>query len=403
MPMQPPTGMTPAAGVSRPGKMTQMFFNQGDAVDRLNQQAQLASTGETNRKPGQTQMFIEAASLEQQLVRKSRTGLYLGILAVVVVLAAIAAALYLPALMGPPGSDRASVAKHTQAMTLLRQDDDSSLLKAAAMLAEVLKTHPKYQDAEADRALALEFRWDALSVQVRALRDKYEALEKEVAVYNKRKEPADWMTKANADIALMKTMHSQYGDLVNQEEALGNEAFKLAQEVFKANPANLAAVRALAFYYGDQNDADKNGLFVKKYEKLLGKKDGWSELAAAELDASLPASAQKLADGRGHVTEALGRDPGLVRARYLKIAMDVGMKDEAAAKDDVSALAAAAPQHQGGKQLLDYLEETIARAQAEKAAEAAAKVAEPAPPPTPAPAPKGAKKAAPPPKKPHHR
>ncbi len=381
--------------------MTQMFFNQGEAVDRLNQQAQLASTGETNRKPGQTQMFMEAASLEKELVRKSRTGLYLGLLAVVVVILALLAALYVPALLGPPGSDRASVAKHAQALTLIRLDDDASLSQADAMLADVLKGHPKYLDAQADRALVLEFRWDGLSNQVRALREKYEALEKEVAIYNKRKEPADWMAKANADIVLMKTMHSQYGDLVNQEEALGREAFKLAQDVFKADSKNLAAVRALAFYYGDQNDGDKTEKFVKIYEKLLGKKDGWSELALAELAASPPASAQKRTDGIGHVTEALGRDPGLIRAKYLKVAMDVGVKDEAAAKDDVAALAAANPKHQGGKQLLDYLEESLARAQAEKAAEAA-RASEAAAPAAPAPTPKGGKKA-PPPKKPHHR
>jgi hypothetical protein len=392
--------MTPSAGVSRPGKMTQMFFNQGEAVDRLNQAAQLASTGESNRKPGQTQMFMEAASLEQALVRKSRTGLYLGLLAVLVVILALVAAFEVPTLLGPPGSDRASVAKHLEAVTLIKQDDEASLLQADATLTDIIKNHPKYLDPQADRALVLEFRWDGLSNQVRSLREKYEALEKEVAIYNKRKEPADWMTKANADIVQMKAMHTQYGDLVSQEEALGREAFKLAQDAFKADNKNLAAVRALAFYYGDQNDADKTSLFVKKYEKLLGKKDGWSELALAELDASPPASAQKRTDGIGHVTEALGRDPGLVRARFLKVAMDVGLKDEAAAKDDVAALAATAPKHQGGKQLLDYLEESLARAQAEKAAEAA-RAAEAANPPAPAVPPKGAKKAAPP-KKPHH-
>jgi hypothetical protein len=359
------------AGVSRPGKMTQMFFNQGDAVDRLNQHAQLAATGEVNRKPGQTAMFMEAASLEKALVRKSRTGLYLGLLAVAVVIAAIVAAIYVPAMLGPPGSDRASAAKHAQALTLLRQDDEASLTQADVALAEVLKGHPKYLDAQADRALALEFRWDDLSNQVRSLRETYEALEKEVAIYNKRKEPADWMAKANADIDKMKQMHGQYGQLVSQEEALGREAFKLAQDTYKADAANAAAARALAFYYADQNDADKNAVFLKKYEKLVGKKDGWSELARAELDAAPPASAQKRTEGVGHVTEALGRDPGLVRARYLKIAMDVGAKDEAAAKDDVSALVAADPKHEGGKQLLDYLEDSLARARADKAAEAA--------------------------------
>jgi len=252
--------------------MTQMFFNQGDAVDRVNQDAQLAATGEVNRKPGQTGDVHGDASLEQKLVGKSRTGWYLGALAAVVLIAAIGRRSICPrcsALPAPitprreaqPGADAAAARRRAEPHA------------ADVLLTDVLKGHPKYLDAQADRALILEFRWDDLSNQVRSLREAYEALEKDVAIYNKRKEPADWMAKANADIERMKQMHGQYGQLVGQEESLGREAFKLAQDTYKADASNASAARALAFYYADQNDADKTGLFLKKYEKVIGKKD----------------------------------------------------------------------------------------------------------------------------------
>ncbi|MHB8418337.1 MAG: zinc-ribbon domain-containing protein [Myxococcales bacterium] len=369
-------------GMSRPGKVTQMFFNQGEAVDRANQSAQLSVTGEANRKPGQTQMFMAAADLEEKLVRKSRTPLYLGLAALAIVALGAAALLILPQYLGPTGSDRQAVAQDKQALALIRQDDAASLAQADTLLEGLIKTHPKYVDPQAHRALVLEFRADDLQNQVRRLRESYEALDKQVAILNKRKEPADWMQRVNAAIEQMKQMQGKYNPLARQQEALGNQAFALAQAAYKADPGDAWAALALGFYYADHDDADKNALFVKKYQKLLGKKDGWAELALAELDATLPISAQKRADGIGHVTEALGRDPSLTRARYLRVAMDVGLKDEAAAKDDAAALAAANPKHEGGKGLVDYLEEGLARertAKAEQAARAAEQAKQEAP------------------------
>lgn len=371
-PSEPPAP-TPT-GISRPGKVTQMFFTQGDAVDRANRSAQLEATGEAHRKPGQTQMFMEAANLEQKLVRKSRAPLYLGIAAVCVVGLAVAAALVLPQYLGPTGSDRASVAADRQALALIRQDDTDSLTQADAALEAIVKAHPKYVDPQAHRAMVLEFRADAMQNQVHRLREAYEALDKEVAVLNKRKEPADWMQKVNGDIEHMKQMQGDYNKQAKDQEQLGNQAFAMAQSAYKADPGDAWATLALALYYGDHDDADKNALFVKKYEKLVGKKDGWAELARAELDSAPPMSAQKRTEGISHVTEALGRDPSLTRARYLRVAMDVGLKDGPAAKDDLAALLAANPKHEAGKQLVDYLEEVLARqraAQADQAARAA--------------------------------
>ncbi len=364
----PPSG---APGGSRPGRVTQMFFTQGDAVDRANKNAQVAAAGEANRKPGQTQMFMAAADLETQLVRKSRAPLYLAAGLVVAIGLGIAAAMFLPALMGPPGSDRAAVAQYGKAMALVRLDDPTSLAQADSILAAVLKTNPKYLDAEGLRALVLELRADDLSHRVKRLGDSYLALQKEVAVYNARKEPADWMQKVNADIDAMKKMHANYDTLSAQQQQQAKDAFELAQKVYKGAPDNLDALRALAFYYADNDDADKTALFVKKYGKILGKKDGWADLVGAELDAHGPPSDQKRQEGFGHLVDALHHDPGLVRAHYLRVVLDTGAKDEAAAKDDLTALLAANPKHDGGKFLLDTLEESLARDRAEKAQQAA--------------------------------
>ncbi|MHB1846211.1 MAG: zinc-ribbon domain-containing protein [Deltaproteobacteria bacterium] len=361
----PPEGVPDLApSPSRPGKVTQMFFAQGESVDRLNDAAQ---RGEANRKPGQTQMFMATSDLEEKLVQRSRMPLYLGLGAVALVLVGLLLASILPSVLGPAGADRRSAADHAKAVALLARDDSQSVATADEMLSQILKGHPHYLDAQGDRALALVFRANDLDLRARRIYEAYDALQRKVTALTKRKEPADWAKLVNDDIAQMKKMHEEYDPLRKEQAADGALAYKLAEEARKADPRDLAALRALAFYYADNGDADRARAMDAAYSKVLGKKDGWSELALAELDAAGDkSSADKRQDGKSHLTEALARDPSLTRARFLRVELDVEGRDLQAAKDDATALTAQNPAHEGGARLVAWLEESLAREAAEK-------------------------------------
>ncbi len=384
-----PPAADPGAGAGyRPGKVTQMFFNQGAAVEQANKRAQVVAAGEANRKPGQTAMFMAATDFETKLAKRSRGPIIGAALAILALVAGIVVYANRQTLFGPPGSDKASLAQVTQALSLLRLDDAGSLKQADEILAGVVKSHPKYLDAQGLRALVLLFRADDLSRRVNRMSNSYLALQKEVAIYQAKKQPDDWLQKVNADIAKMKEMRPNYDGLSGQQSQMEKDAFDLALKVYKVAPDNLDAVRALAFYYADNEDPDKTAAFVKKYVKLLGKHDGWSELVSAELAAHGPDSPDKRAEGSRDAKAALSLDAGLVRAHFLQVLLDVRARDEGAAKDDLASLAAANPKDDGGKWLLDGLDETLARERAEKAAQEAAAAAAAAATASPAPQPK---------------
>ncbi len=363
----PPEGVPDLAPPTRPGKVTQLFFSQGESVDRANAEALRAASGEANRKPGQTQMFMATQDFEAKLVQRSRMPLYLGLGAAALVLLGLALASILPSMLGPAGSDRKSVAEHDKAVALLERDDAQSLAAADQSLAKILERRPKYLDAKADRALVLVFRAHDLDLRARRIYDAYDALQRQVTELSKRKEPADWTQKVNEDIAQMKKMHQDYDPLRQEQTTDSNLAYKLADAAHKADPHDAAALRALAFYFADNGDADRTKAMVDAYTKALGKKDGWAMLALAELDVSGDKSSEeKRQAAKGDLTEALARDPKLTRARFLRVELDFKARDLAAAKDDAAALTAQDPAHDGGARLVAWLQESLAREAAAK-------------------------------------
>jgi len=363
----------------RPGKLTQQFFTKGDSVDRAHE---AASKGEASRKPGQTQIFSAAADLEEQLARKSRLGLMMGLGVVALLLGAIFFSLILPDLLGPKGSDAASVKAHARAMENIRRDDGQSLALAQKSLGSVVTRKPDYADAMADRSLALGFLAGQKSLQTDRLRASYEALERQVNALGRRKEQADWAQQANDKIAEMKKIRAEYDPLAKEAQALGVESLALAQAALKADPASAAALRALGFNAAELGDAEKEGKLLKSYVKVVGKPDGWAELMEGELAAAGKPSEAKRTAGKAHLATVLKRDPGLIRAYFLLSKLDAAARDELALKVDVSVLAGANPTHDGAAQLLAALQESLAREKAEKDAQAQAQAAAAAPAPS---------------------
>ena len=379
---------------TRPGRLTQMFFSQGEAVEAANLQASKAATGEANRRPGQTQMFMQAENFEQELVRKSRLPLYLGLGVAGLVLLGVGAALVLPGLMGPPGADRQAVSDHDTALTLLRKDDPPSLVAADKQLAGILARKPHYVEARADRALLQQFLADDRLWQAERLKAAYDGLFKHVQQLSQHSDPQDAELRAK-DVTAMTGINRQYDTLGKEANAFEVAAGKLIEEAKVADPTNPAVLRARGFIAADHDQSDNTQKLVKLYLHEVAKpRDGWSELILAELATSGKASEEKRQDGIGHIQNVVALDPSLVRARYLRVRLDVMNKKEAAAKDDVGALAAANANHLGGAALLAGLEEELGRERAEKEVRDARVAAEakasggnaPAPPATGAPA-----------------
>ncbi len=347
--------------VIRGGRVTQMFFNQGAALDESHQSAAAAAGAPPQRRPGQTMMFMQAAELEQRLMRKSKAPLYLGIGAAAVAVLAVLAALVWPLIMGPVGSDRRAVQDHARAIELLRRDDPQSLQAANQILTDIVTRKPGYFDAEGDRGLVLQFLAQQKRTQVARLQASIDALNKQVQLLTERNEPRD------AALAAQKRIWSDYEPLTKEQKTLEQQAAALVTKAGKDDPRNAAAIRARAFIAADQDNPDQVGRLQKSYLKEIGKtKDGWSELMATELATAGKPSDEKRVEGKRHADEALALDPGLVRARYLKALLDAQMKDEAALKEDIAALAAANTQDTQGAELLSGLQEVLAREKAEK-------------------------------------
>jgi hypothetical protein len=332
-------------------------------------------------------MFSAAAELEQQLARKSRTGLWVGLGMVLLVIAALFAALMVPDLLGPKGSDSAAVKAHARAFEGIRHDDAQSLDVAQKNLGTVLARKPGYVDALADRSLALGFIAEQKSLQTDRLRATYEALERQVNTLGRRKEPADWAQQANEKIGEMKKIRAEYDPLAKEAQSLAAESLALAQAAQKADPTSVTAVRALGFNAAELGDAEKEAKLLKNYVKATGKPDAWAELMEGELSAAGKFSEAKRTAGKVHLAAALKRDQGLIHAYYLLSKLDAAARDEMALKVDVSVMAGANPAHEGPAQMLAGLQESLARDKAEKEAlaqaQAAAAAAAAAPPPKP--------------------
>jgi hypothetical protein len=347
--------------IVRGGRVTQMFFNQGAVLDESHQSAAVAAAGESSRRPGQTMMFMQAADFEQKLIRKSRAPLYLAIGAGAVAVVAAALALVGPLLLGPPGSDRQAVQDHARAFDLLRREDPQSLQAADKILSDTLARKPAYLDAQGDRGLVLQFIAQQKHTQVARLQASIDALNKQVQLLTERNEPRD------AALAAQKKIWTEYEPLAKEEKGLEQQAANLVTKAAKEDPRNAAGIRARAFIAADQDNPELLARLQKAYLKEVGKaKDGWSELMAAELATAGKPSEEKRTEGKRHADDALALDPGLVRARYLKALLDAQAKDEAALKEDITALVAANTQDTVGAALLAGLQEVLAREKAEK-------------------------------------
>jgi predicted Zn finger-like uncharacterized protein len=366
----PATGGMDPVPPPHAGRVTQMFFNQGAELDQRHQSAAGQAPAETQRRPGQTMMFMQAADFEQKLMRKSRAPMVLALVALGVLILALAGVFLWSELMGPAGSDRQAVRDHARAVELLRRDDPQSLQAAEKLLSEVLARKPVYIDAEGDSGLVLNFLAQQKRLQVERLQASIDALNRQVGGLTQRNEPRD------AALAAQKKVWTEYEPLARDEKAMEQQALALINKAGKEDARNAAVIRARAFIAADQDNPDGVTRYQKAYLKEIGKsKDGWSELMLAELATAGKPSEEKRAEGKKHAAEALAIDPGLVRARYLVARLDAEAKDEAALKDSVAALTAANPQHTEGAGLLAALQENLAREKTEKEERAARQAA----------------------------
>jgi len=375
--------------LSRPGRMTQMFYSQGEATEQDHLQAARDVAGEAQRKPGQTAVFLQAADLEKQLQGRNRIAVTIILVLVIGGALAIAGALFGPAILGPAGADRQAQKDRDDALVLLRKDDVPDLTAADKTLGDILARKPLYVAAKADRALAQQFLADDRLWQAERLKASHDALGKLMRQLNARNDPNDAPQRAK-DVDAMNSIDKQYEAIGKQAKAFEDQARTLIDEAEKADPKNPIVLRARAFITADHDQAEGAQKLAKQYLHEIGQgKDGWAELALAESDVSGKPSEEKRQEGLAHARAALALDPSLVRALYLELRLDTLNKKEAEAKADVSALTAANPAHTGGAALLAGLEEELNRekldkqarearvaAEAQKAAAAAAEAAE---------------------------
>jgi len=363
-----PSALDQPLDLSRPGRMTQMFYNQGEEAEEANLRASRAAVGEANRKPGQSGLFMQAADLEKQLRRRNRAALWLVLVLAAAALLGVLGSMFLPALLGPPGADAQAVRDEAAAVALARKDDIPDLQTADKALAEVIARKPLYVAARADRAMVQQFLSDDRTWQAERLKASYDALVKQVKQINNKNDPADAPQRAK-DMDAMAVMNKQYEALGKQARDFEAQAKALADEAAKAEPKNPAVLRARAFISADHDMAEPAQKLMKQYLHELGKPhDAWSELALAEIDVNGKASEEKRLDGLDHARAALALDPGMVRALYLKVRLDAMNKKEAEARDDASALAAANPAHTGGASQVAGLEEQLVREKLDKEA-----------------------------------
>ena len=345
-----------------------MFYSQGEATEESHVQAAKAAAGETNRKPGQTGMFLQASDLEKQLIRRNRTALYIILVLGIGALLAVLGGMFLPAIIGPPGADRQAVRDRDEALVSLAKDDGQDLLAADKALGDILARKPNYVAAKADRALAEQFLADDRLWQAERLKASYDALVKQVKQITTRNDPNDAPQRAK-DLDAMASINKQYEALGKQAKGFEETAKQLIDEAGKADAKDPIVFRARALIAADHDQAEGAQRLAKQYLHEIGKaRVGWSELALEESDVNGKASEDKRQDGLMHARGVAEVDPSLIRALYLKVRLDTMNKKEAEAKADVAALTAANPAHLGGASLLAGLEEELAREKLDKEA-----------------------------------
>ena len=353
-----------------------MFYTQGEAAEQEHAQEARAAAGEANRQPGQTGMFLQASDLEKQLNRRNRTALTIILVLGIGALLAVLGAMYLPAIIGPPGADRQAVKDRDDALLSVAKDDGPDLLAADKALGDILARKPNYVDAKADRAMVQQFLADDRLWQAERLKASYDALVKQVHQITTRNDPND-APQRTKDVEAMAGIDKQYESLGKQAKGFEESAKKLIDEAGKAEAKNPAVFRARAFIAADHDQADGAQRLAKQYLHEIGKaRDGWSELALEESDVNGKGSEEKRQDGLMHSRAVAELDPSLIRALYLKVRLDSVNKQEPETKADVAALTAANPAHLGGASLLAGLEEELAREKVDKEAHEARVAAE---------------------------
>ncbi len=314
-------------------------------------------------------MFMQASDLEKcQLKGRNRIALTIILVLVFGTALAVAGGIYGPAILDAPREPTARRSRdRDDALVLVAKDDVTDLQAADKALGDILARKPLYAAAKADRAMVEQFLADDRLWQTERLKASYDALGKQVRQLANRNDPSDAPQRAK-DVEAMNGINKQYEAVGKQARAFEDQGQDLDRRGEQGRSQESDRVAgAGAFITADHDQAEGAQKLAKQYLHELDKgRDGWSELALAESEASGKPSEDKRQEGLLHARGAQELDPGLIRALYLKVRLDTMNKKEAEAKADVGALTAANPAHLGGASLLAGLEEQLTREKIDK-------------------------------------
>lgn len=245
--------------------------------------------------------------------------------------------------------DPAALQKRQEGLSILVRDDEGSLERAAAVLAEGSRIDPKLYQADADRALAMMLLSAGMREDAAGLEGRFKALDAERLRLEAEK-PEGWARRQGEVVEQMKPLKAGLEPLQEKARSLGEHAYGILKPLARQHGDDLAVERALAVYYALDGSAEQSARFVRNARRAA-QSDPWIDLAEGAADVT-SASSQV---GRERAVARLGplvlAHPDLLRARMLlaRAQIDLGRKDAAVATLD--GVMAANPDHERARRL----------------------------------------------------
>ncbi len=323
--------------------------------------------------------LVGSQTMELQMSLKKRQRKLPMVLGILLILGLVGGGVALYLKTRVPGADPALVAADAKALALFKADDTESLKAALAAWKAIEAKSPDFVPAVANQLMAHVFLNQDLRDEILRVRGQAAGLESEMRKLMEKKEPADWLAKANAlraQLIEIKTQVDALQDEAAKHDERAGELLKLAKsKVEKLGQAGdgTAVFRASALYYAvkGHETAEKLADFYRKNpdERKVLHDDprAFGDLAIAGMHAQPRISPERRDKGIAGATKALEKDPKLLRAHLFAAKIYLANKEYPEAKAAVEKLLAANPAHKAGAKLKQDIDQASAAAAAKKA------------------------------------
>ncbi|MBX7100136.1 MAG: zinc-ribbon domain-containing protein [Myxococcaceae bacterium] len=301
--------------------------------------------------------------LQQAVQRRNRIALIVIVVALLGVVGLVAFKVVGPKLFGRSVPVEA-LSEVEAALVTLRRDDDGANAEALAALRAVEQKYPAVLEAKAGVLLALVLNFDEVQFRLGRLQQGIEQRNRRIEKYN-QEHSADHEAKASALFQEASALTERAKPLT----VIAGDLRTAAAAEFKAlNEAQtrqgelspqteLAVQRASGMFFAIAGSDQTVKALVSLKVLTQQTPDGWSEMMRAEYALNTRAKQEDGAEAVKELETLLGRDPSFLRARMLRARLYLVGKHTAEAKAEIDALLKANPQHQGAKNLQEWLEQ----------------------------------------------